>query len=280
MGNTHKHNDDCYKFADALLSENSAKRASDEAIVHVVTCSECQSILSSVADLRSRKSAFEGESYPELKQKIMQKLALKASTDSECQKVIKLEKPAKNKFAQWFKYAFAFAVVLCFFVYIISTGKLNSPVKTVKETIQTAQRIVSETPEYQITINGEIINNSNDEKIEISIFKNETAEVIYKDGTACHLVGPANIQLSKNEFSLTNGELTVDLLKENASKLFTGHTPHGEIKASKALFRVSVSPSITQVCSISGSLSITNLQGKNKNIDEGKAAAMLPQRRY
>ncbi len=270
----------CHEAADALLSGSSAKKASVEHIAHVVTCSECQNILSAIADLRTHKSAFEGESYPELKQKIMQKLTVTLAESKNSaevkQKVIKLAPKKQNVFMGWLRYAFAFAVVILFFVYVISTGVI-SPKKVIKQTIHTAQNLTSKA-NFTIVINGSIENSITEDSTNLTLYKNETAEVTYSDGTACSIVGPAAVRLSKRGFDLKNGEIKVEVVEDSANNPFIAKTPHGEVKTFETAFKISVTPSITDVYVIDGKARLTNLKGKVKVLEKGQTGVMLPVR--
>lgn len=219
----------CQKCREAISGSEAELLRDHSMQQHLAACPECAKMLNTIGHLRQQGSAFAGESYPELKIRIMQHLepALQQRRNTAAERL----RP-KTAIGSWL---LRLASALCIAVLAIFTIYQNSaPVEHGPKAAQ--QPIISAAPPaFMMTLNsGAPTQVSLDNPV--SLFNGDTAVINVPDGSTLHVTGPARLNVFPRGFHLLQGQIKAEVVSGKGE--FIATTPHGQITVLGTVFTV------------------------------------------
>ncbi|HQB81994.1 MAG TPA: FecR family protein [Candidatus Rifleibacterium sp.] len=249
-----------------VISGNEAELLRDPSLQqHLAACPECAAMLSTIAHLRHQGSAFSGESYPELKIRIMQRLepVLQQRRNAAAE-------PARPPVVatNWF---FRLASVFCITVIGIALIYQNfnpgtpgpaAPPQTVISTAPTSFMIAlnSSTP-TQVSLDNPI-----------SLFNGDSAVINVPDGSTLHVTGPARLNVCPRGFHLLQGQIKAEVVAGKGE--FVATTPHGQITVLGTVFTVTTDQRRTLVEVTSGRVRVSGDNHTETVLNAGEKTEM------
>ncbi len=257
----------CQKCREAISGSEADLLRDPSLQQHLAACSECTQMLNTIGHLRQQGSAFAGESYPELKTRIMQRLE---PTLQQRRNTAAAAEPApiSGITANWF---FKLASVFCIAVLgIFLIYQNHSPVERVPAGAQ--QPVISAAPtSFTITLNsGAPTQVSLDNPV--SLFNGDSAVINVPDGSALHVTGPARLNVCPRGFHLLQGQLKAEVVPGKGE--FVATTPHGQITVLGTVFVVAADQRRTLVEVISGRVKVSGDNQTEKILNAGEKTEM------
>ncbi len=232
---------------------------------HLAACPECASMLNTIGHLRQQGSAFAGESYAELKIRIMQRLepALQQRRNAAAEPV----RPPVVTDSWFLKFASVFCIAVLGIVLIYQN---HPPVEHRPEAVQ--QPVISTAPtSFMITLNsGAPTQVSLDNPV--SLFNGDSAVVNVPDGSTLHVTGPARLNVCPRGFHLLQGHLKAEVVAGKGE--FIATTPHGQITVLGTVFTVAADQRRTLVEVISGRVRVSGDNHAETILNAGEKTEM------
>lgn len=233
---------------------------------HLSACPECAHMLNTIGHLRQHGSAFAGESYPELKTRIMQRL--EPALQQRRNTAAAAEPAPTSGTANWFfKLAsvLGIAVLGIFLIY-----QNNSPAGHPGTSIE--QPIISAAPtSFTIALNsGALTEVSLDNPV--SLFNGDSAVINVPDGSVLHVTGPARLNVCPRGFHLLQGQLKAEVVPGKGE--FIATTPHGQITVLGTVFMVAADQRRTLVEVISGRVKVSGDSQTEMILNAGEKTEM------
>lgn len=249
-----------------VMSGNEAELLRDPSLQqHLAACPECAAMLNTIAHLRHQGSAFAGESYPELKTRIMQRLepVLQQRRNAAAE-------PARPPVVAT-NWLFRFASVFCITVLGIALIYQNfnpahprpaAPPQTVISTAPTSFMIAlnSSTP-TQVSLDNPI-----------SLFNGDSAVINVPDGSTLHVTGPARLNVCPRGFHLLQGQIKAEVVAGKGE--FVATTPHGQITVLGTVFTVTTDQRRTLVEVTSGRVRVSGDNHTETVLNAGEKTEM------
>ena len=255
----------CQKCREAISGSEAELLRDPSLQQHLATCPECAQMLNTIGHLRQQGSAFAGESYPELKIRIMQRLepALQQRRNTAAE-------PARPPLASknWFlKFASVFCIAVLGIVLIYQN---HSPVERVP--VSTQQPAISATPtSFTIALNsGAPTQVSLDNPV--SLFNGDSAVINVPDGSTLRVTGPARLNVCPRGFHLLQGQLKAEVVSGKGE--FIATTPHGQITVLGTVFTVATDQRHTLVEVSSGRVRVSGDNHAETILNAGEKTEM------
>lgn len=238
-----KHSKICQDLLESVVDRQSPD---GRLLQHASNCPECQQSLTTLELLRQEGTAYGDESHPELKLKLIRKLApIVTSRASEA-------KPSTvGILAPLWKLALAFAVII-----IALATMLHQPPSAVTPPPVTPQMAsLPQQHSFTISVNGgEIRLVSLDNPV--ALFGNDSGEITLPDQSRLLVQGPARLTLAPRGFHLLQGHVKAEVAR--GSEEFAATTPHGIITVLGTVFVCETHSRFTTVEVLSGKVRVSS----------------------
>ncbi len=255
----------CQKCREAISGSEADLLRDPSLQQHLATCPECASMLNTIGHLRQQGSAFAGESYPELKIRIMQRLepALQQRRNAAAE-------PARPTFVtgNWFlKLASVFCITVLGIILIYQNFNPATPGPAAPP-----QAVISTAPtSFMIALNaGTPTQVSLDNPI--SLFKGDSAVINVPDGSTLHVTGPARLNVCPRGFHLLQGQIKAEVVAGKGE--FVATTPHGQITVLGTVFTVTTDQRRTLVEVTSGRVRVSGDNHTETVLNAGEKTEM------
>lgn len=255
----------CQKCREAISGSEADLLRDPSLQQHLATCPECAHLLNTIGHLRQQGSAFAGESYSELKIRIMQRLepALQQRRNTAAE-------PARPPVVtgSWvLKLASLFCIAILGIVLIYQNP---APVEHGPASVQ--QPVISAAPtSFMITLNsGTPTQVSLDNPV--SLFNGDSAVINVPDGSTLHVTGPARLNVCPRGFHLLQGQLKAEVIAGKGE--FIATTPHGQITVLGTVFTVVTDQRRTLVEVISGRVKVAGDNHTETILNAGEKTEM------
>lgn len=191
---------------------------------HLQTCAQCRRAANMLELIRLEGSAFADESHPELKLKLIKRLAPLVKNRSTATKSSPLD-----KFAWLWKLSLAFFIII---TAIAAFAPRQIPVGKAPGTNAQIATLPSQDLFYLKLNGGETREVSIDNPV--ALFANDSGEIILPDKSRLLVTGPARLTIAPRGFHLLQGCVRAEIARGNGE--FTATTPHGIITVLGTVF--------------------------------------------
>ena len=236
------------KICQDLLEAAIDRQSPDSRLLqHAGNCPACQQSLATFELLRREGNAFGEESHPELKLKLIKKLAPLVAERATVTKPV----TTGSILAPLWKLALAFTIVI-----IALATILQQPPSALPPNPATPQMAaMPQQHSFTIAVNGgETRQVSLDNPV--ALFGNESGEVTLPDHSRLFVQGPARLTLAPRGFHLIQGHVRAEVSR--GSEEFAATTPHGIITVLGTVFVCETHARFTTVEVLSGKVRVSS----------------------
>lgn len=242
MTNT-EHNKICQDFLESVLDRQSLD---SRGLQHTQNCSGCRQALVMLEQIKRESTTYGDESHPELKLKLIRKLAPLVAARSE-----EAKPSSASMLAQFWKFALAFAVIIVALATI-----LHQPPAVLIAPTGTPQ-IASLPQQHSFTL---ALNGGKPEQVSldnpVALFANDSGEITLPDQSRLLVKGPARLTLAPRGFHLLQGHVRAAVAR--GSEEFAATTPHGIITVLGTVFVCETHSRFTTVEVLSGKVRVSS----------------------
>ena len=231
---------------DCLESVLDRQSPDSRTLQHLQSCAECRQIVSTLALLKREDTAYGDESHPELKLKLIKKLAPLVAARGE------VPKPSLIASFAWL-WKLSIAVI----VLVIAWSTLTTrPADTTKPPAG-IPHVASLPAQHSFAL---VVNGGESHQVSmdnpVALFANDSGEITLPDQSRLLVKGPARLTLAPRGFHLLQGHVRAEVAR--GTDEFVATTPHGIITVLGTVFVCESHSRYTTVEVLSGKVRVSS----------------------
>lgn len=263
--NRHESKESCQNALDQLIDlENNDKVAS-----LAQGCPECTQMVGVIQSMQKQDSAYTAEKYPQLKQKILKRVAPLITKSAKPT----IAEQLSSLFQNWaFNISLGTALAgLLLFALFVQQPAPNQPQPSFVELPPAGEHINDH--HFLLSMNGEAARTVSIDN-PISLFAGQECIITAPDGSTLEARGPARLSVNSRGFHLFSGYIKADVVKDETR--FVATTPHLQLQVLGTVFSIQSDSRSTLVEVTSGQVFVTPDTGEGKKLSAGESAKFVP----
>lgn len=263
--NRHESKDSCQHALDQQIDLDTSGKDLNSC------CPECTEIIQVISSMQKLDSAYSTEKYPQLKQKILKKVAPL------------ITKPAKPSIAEQLSRLFqnwafnislgtALAGLLLFALFVQQPAPNQPQLEPSYVELPSSGSHIND-HHFLISMNGEAATSVSIDN-PISLFAGQECIITAPDGSTLEARGPARLSVNPRGFHLFSGYIKADVVKDETR--FVATTPHLQLQVLGTVFSLQSDSKSTLVEVSSGQVFVTPEAGESKKLSAGDSAHFSP----
>jgi len=238
-----EHNKICQDCLETLIDRSSAD---NQALQHLQNCDACRQAANALSKIKNEGTAFVGESHPDLRLKIIKRLAPLVATRKEATRA-----ESTHSFAWLWKFSLAFIVILAALL-----TSLQQPAKVISPPADSTQ--IASLPaqhSFKLSLNG---GESREVSLDnpVALFAGDSGIITLPDRSRLLVSGPARLTLAPRGFHLLQGQVRAEVAR--GTEEFSATTPHGIITVLGTVFVCETHARFTTVEVLSGKVRVSS----------------------
>ncbi|MBU1108252.1 MAG: FecR family protein [Candidatus Riflebacteria bacterium] len=251
---------------DCLESVLNRQSPDSRTLQHMQSCDGCRQTIATIELLKREDSAYGDESHPELKLKLIKKLAPIVTARSEVPKA-----SLATSFAWLWKLSIAVIVL------VAAWSTLTTQSTTVIKPPAGTPQIASLPQQYTFTLS---LNGGESQQVSmdnpVALFANDSGEITLPDRSRLLVKGPARLTLAPRGFHLLQGHVRAEVTRGMGE--FVATTPHGIVTVLGTVFVCESYSRYTTVEVLSGKVRVSSDHAPATVLGPGEKSRMGQQK--
>lgn len=237
-----EHNKICQDCLETLIDRSSAD---NRVLQHLQTCESCRQAANTLSLIKSEVTAFVGENHPDLRLKIIKRLAPLVAARKEAAKT-----EATFNFAWLWKFSLAFVILAALLTPLQQPAKVTTPPAGSPQIAGLPTQL-----SFKLSLNG---GESREVSLDnpVALFAGDSGEITLPDRSRLVVSGPARLTLAPRGFHLLQGQVRAEVAR--GTEEFSATTPHGIITVLGTVFVCETHARFTTVEVLSGKVRVSS----------------------